>query len=153
MAAPKDPGGRRRTSTCIPLRSWKLILLSPCAMMFINGGYFATYATDSARCASEQQAWPVTRISRSPTVSRPPRSEPGGGIVLKAGEERKVLGEFCRLHFGRVNQEAPADAPVVLDGLEQLLLMLLAHTRQGTDLSLPRQLLHSVHVANLIRAA
>src|SRR5258708_27228197 len=28
-AAPKDSGGKRRTSTCMPLRSLKLTLLSP----------------------------------------------------------------------------------------------------------------------------
>ena len=42
MAAPNDSGGRRRTSTCMPLRTWKLILLSPLAMTSMSGGYFAT---------------------------------------------------------------------------------------------------------------
>src|ERR1700722_3983068 len=75
------------------------------------------------RPSSEVQADPVTRISRSPTVSRPRRSEP----------------------------ESAADAAIVLDRLQELGFVLLAHARQDSNFAFARQLLDAFNIATLVR--
>ena len=60
----------------------------------------------------------------------------------------QLFGEL----FGGVEQKAAADAAVIFDRLEQLLLMLFAHARQSADFSFTGQGLHSVEIADLVGA-
>ena len=153
MAAPKDSGGRSRTSTCMPLRRWKLILLSPLAITSMSGGYLATYGDGFLRGRfGRAQALPVTRMSRSPTVSRPRRSDPAGVILSMPGNFSRYAVSFSASIFGGVDQEAAADAAVVFDGLEELGFVLLAHARQFANFSLARQFLDAIDVADLVGA-
>src|SRR3954464_3056416 len=47
--------------------------------------------------------------------------------------------------------EPPRDALVILDAFQDLLLVLLAHPRQGAQLAFRRELRHSIYVAYLER--
>ena len=91
-------------------------------------------------------------MSRSPTVSRPRRSEPGGRDLVDARILLEIGGEFFGLGFGGVDQESAADAAIVLDGLQQLGFVLLAHARQFANFAFARQLLDAVDVANFVGA-
>ena len=85
MAAPKDSGGSKRTSTCMPLRTWKLILLSPLAMTSIKRRVLSDVGDGFLAAFLGGAGLPVTRMSRSPTVSRPRRSDPAGVILSMPG--------------------------------------------------------------------
>src|SRR5207249_1023403 len=76
----------------------------------------------------------------------------GGGDLLKAWELAEILCELRRFRFGGVDQESAADAAVVLDGLEQLLLVLFAHAREFTNLSLAGQFFDAIDIADLVGA-
>ena len=76
----------------------------------------------------------------------------GGRDLVDAGILLEICREFFGFGFGGVDQEAAADAAIVLDGLEQLGFVLLAHARQFADLSLARQLLDAVDVADFVGA-
>jgi hypothetical protein len=54
--------------------------------------------------------------------------------------------------FGGVEEEASADAAVVFDCLEELLLVLFAHAGEFADLSLARELFDAVEIADLVGA-
>jgi hypothetical protein len=84
-------------------------------------------------------------MSKSPTVSRPRRSEPAGGDSVE------VLDQLLRGAVGLVQQKAPGNPAVLLDGLEDLLFLFLAHARQLAQLAFARQLLHGGRVADLER--
>ena len=68
-------------------------------------------------------------MSRSPTVSRPRRSEPAGVIFLDARKILEVIDDLPGFALADVEQEASCDSAVVLDGLQQFLLLLFAHAR------------------------
>ena len=94
----------------------------------------------------------MTRMSRSPTVSRPRRSDPAGVILSMPANLRKVLGQLFGLSFGGVDQEAAADAAIVFDRLQQLRFVLLAHAGQFADLSFARKFLDAIDVADFVGA-
>ncbi len=50
-----------------------------------------------------------------------------------AGVIAQVLDDFCGLSFGGVEQKASGDAAIILDRLQQLLLVLLAHAWQDRE--------------------
>ena len=76
----------------------------------------------------------------------------GGRDLVDAGIFREVFGELFGLGLGGIDEEAAADAAVVLDGLEQLGFVLLAHARQFADLAFARQFLDAIDVADLVGA-
>ena len=60
----------------------------------------------------------------------------------------ELFGEL----LGGVEQETAADAAIVFDGFQQLLLVLFAHARQFANLSFARQFFDSVEIADLVGA-
>ena len=59
---------------------------------------------------------------------------------------------FCAWMFGGIEQKAAGDAAIVLDGLEQLLLLLLPHAGKFADFAFARQLVHALEIADVIGA-
>ena len=59
----------------------------------------------------------------------------GGRDLFHAGIIAQMLDDFLGLAFGGVEQKAAGDAAIVLDGLEQLLFLLLAHAGKFANLS------------------
>ncbi len=57
----------------------------------------------------------------------------GGRDLVDAGKFLEICSELFGLFFGGVDQETPADAAIVFDGLEQLGFMLFAHAGQFAD--------------------
>ncbi len=64
----------------------------------------------------------------------------------------QMVDDFLGFPFRRVEQETPGDAPVVFDGLKQLLFVLLSHAGKLANLSLSRQFFHALKIADLIGA-
>src|ERR1700676_2296459 len=62
----------------------------------------------------------------------------GWGYFFYSGIVAKVLDDFIGLSFAGIEQEAPGDAAILFDGLEQFLLLLLPHARKLAYLSLAR---------------
>ncbi len=76
----------------------------------------------------------------------------GGRDLVNAGIFLEIRGEFFGFGFGGVDEEAAADAAIVLDGFEQLGLVFFAHARQFANSSFARQLLDAFYVADFIGA-
>ena len=76
---------------------------------------------------SGSQAGPVTRRSRSPTVSRPRRREPAGVISSMPGNCADEIADDVGVLLGFVDAEAAGVFAVVLDALEELGDELFAH--------------------------
>ncbi len=72
--------------------------------------------------------------------------------LVDARELAEILGQFASLLFGRVNQVAAPDAAVVLNGLQQFGFVLFAHAGQLANLSLAREFLDAVDVADFVGA-
>ena len=68
---------------------------------------------------------------------------------LDALDVPQVLGQLFRGAVGFVQQEAAGDAAIVLDGLQDFLLGLLAHARQFAQFAVARQLLDAGEIAHL----
>ena len=73
----------------------------------------------------------------------------GGRDLFHSGRALEVLDEFLRDRVGGIEMIAAGDAAVILDALEDLLLRLLAHARQGAQLALAGQLFYAFQVADL----
>ena len=104
------------------------------------------------RPSSVVQAVPVTRMSRSPTVSRPRRSEPAGVILSMPGYFFRYVDELFGFGLAGVDEEAAADAAVVFDGLQQLGFVLLAHAGEFADFSFAREFLDAIDIADFVGA-
>ena len=76
----------------------------------------------------------------------------GGRDLVDAGIFFEIGGELFGFEFGGVDEEAAADAAIVLDGLEQLGFVLFAHARQFADLAFARQFFDAVDVADFVGA-
>ena len=74
----------------------------------------------------------------------------GRSYFFHAGILAKMLDNFFRLLFGRVEEKASGDATVVFDGLEQLLLVFLPHTGKLAYFSLAREFGHTLQIAHVI---
>ncbi len=71
-----------------------------------------------------------------------------GRDFLNALQRLDVFDQLQRRLVGVVDEEAPGDAAVRLDRLQNLLLGLLAHTRQRLQLALFGELFDAIDVAN-----
>src|ERR1035438_5876918 len=103
----------------------------------------------AARCVSSMQQGPVTRTSRSPTVSRPRRRETGGRDCINPLDAFEVSGKLFGGAVGFVDQESPSDPAIIFDGFENLLLGLSTHSGQSLQLGFFSKLLDSSQVTHL----
>src|SRR5713226_1427467 len=62
-----------------------------------------------------------------------------------------MIDDLIRLVFRCVEEEAAGDTAVVLNRFEQLLFLLFAHAGQDANFAFARQLLHALHIADLVR--
>ena len=112
-----------------------MTLFWPQAMSLSMRGRVATCST-AAATTSGSQAGPVgEQGSRSPTVSRPRRSEPAGSDRIDAGKSQDEFGDAVGLDARGVDAEAGGVLAVVLDALEKLGDELLAHAGEGIEVS------------------
>ena len=125
----------------------KLTLFWPLASSLSINGSAATCST-AALTTSGSQAGPVTRRSRSPTVSRPRRREPAGVISSMPGKARmRSLMVSARLGF--VDAEAAGVFAVVLYALDKLDDEFFAHAGELGELACLGGGFEAVDVADL----
>src|ERR1019366_8350054 len=72
-----------------------------------------------------------------------------GHDLLDPFDVPQMLGQLLRGAIGFVEQEAPRNAAVTLNGFQYLLLALFAQTRQGAQFAFARQLLDAREIADL----
>ena len=73
----------------------------------------------------------------------------GGRDLLDALDVLQMLGQLLRGAVGFVEQEAPGDAAIIFNRLQDFLLALFAQARQLAQLAFARQLLHAGEIAHL----
>ena len=136
----------------MPLRRWKLILLSPLRDdihqrrilrdIVHRTGAFGIGAAGGAGDENIEIAHGFAAAAQGT----------GGSDAVDAGKLRQILGELLRFGFGGVDEKAARDAAVVFDGLQQLLFVLLAHARQFANLAFARKFFYAIDIADLIGA-
>src|ERR1700733_4330439 len=81
-----------------------------------------------------------------------PAQRSGGRNLVDSRIFLEICGEFFGFGLGGVDEEGAADAAIVLDGLEQLGLVLFPHARQLANFSFARQFRDALYVTDFVGA-
>ena len=101
----------------------------------------ALFVVNAARAGDQH----VEIADRLPSAAQ----RTGGRDLLDAFDVLQMFGQLLRGAIGFVEQEAPGDAAVILNRLQDFLLALFAQARQFAQLAFARQLLHAGEIAYL----